>query len=607
MCGIIAYSGNRKALPILTAGLRRLEYRGYDSAGITLHQRGKLTTWRASGKLVQLQGRLPAHSMATCGMGHTRWATHGEPIDRNAHPHLSFDGKIAIIHNGIIENAARLRNAMEEDGVQFSSETDSEILAHLIALQPADSLTDSVRQALQQVQGTYGLVVMDARLPGELVVVRKGSPVIIGEGEREMFVTSDANAILNHTREVVHLEDGELASVNARAFAITTMEKLTVSRPPVTLLHDPETLSRGGYDHYMLKEIEEQPESISQTLGGRLDRQFSTAHLGGLNLTAGELRDIRRVRILGCGSAHYAGLAGGHMIEALARLPATSEPAAEFRYRNPIIENDTLYLAVSQSGETYDTLAAIREIQNKGGRVLGICNVVGSSISREVDGGVYMHVGPEISVASTKAFSGMLVCFMLLALKLGRIRDLSPQHGNELVNAITNLPALIKQALAESTRIHDVARKYHHMNHAFFIGRTVAYPVALEGAQKLKEISYVHAEAYPASELKHGPLALISPEIPTVAILPDNDLLDKTLSSLQEIRARKGPVIAVTNCDRDEIGKLANEVIWSPPCHPLLHPLILNIGLQLYAYHTAVLLGRDVDQPRNLAKSVTVE
>ncbi len=607
MCGIIAYSGQRKALPILVAGLRRLEYRGYDSAGITLHRRGRFATWRAAGKLAQLEARLPAQSAAKCGMGHTRWATHGEATDSNAHPHHSPDGRIAIIHNGIIENATALKEALQADGAVFNSETDSEILAHLVAMHPADSLRDSVRFALRQVQGTYGLVVMDASRPGELVAARNGSPVIIGVGEREMFITSDANAILTHTREVVHLEDGELATVQARNFSIATMDESMISRPPVTLDHSPEALSRDGYDHYMLKEIEEQPEAIARTLGGRLDRQFGTAHLGGLNLSARELRDIRRVRFLGCGSAYYAGISGANMIESLARLPAASEPAAEFRYRNPVIENDTLYIAVSQSGETFDTLAAIREVRSRGGRVLGICNVVGSSIAREVDGGVYMHVGPEISVASTKAFSGMLACFMLLALQLGRIRDISPQRGDELVEAIGELPGLIRNALGENPRIRDIAARYHGASSAFYIGRTDAYPVALEGAQKLKEISYVHAEAYPASELKHGPLALIDPDTPTLVILPDNDLLDKSLSSLQEIRARRGPVIAVTNSGREDIHSLADDVICSPPCHPLLHPLVMNVGLQLFAYHTAVLMGRDVDQPRNLAKSVTVE
>ncbi len=607
MCGIIAYSGKQQALPILIAGLRRLEYRGYDSAGISLLQRGKLQTWRAAGKLNQLESRLPEKSTARSGMGHTRWATHGEANDANAHPHLSQHGDIAIVHNGIIENGAALRKLLIAEGVEFNSDTDSEVLAHLIARSDADTLLESVRQALLQTPGTWGLVVMDARRPGELVAARNGSPVIIGIGDQEMFVTSDAGAIMSHTREVVHLEDGELAALDGRGFSISTMDASTTSRASITLDYSDESFSRGGFDHYMMKEIQEQPEAVARALGGRLDRQFNTAHLGGLNLSPRELRDVRRIRILGCGSAYYAGIAGANMIEGLARLPAAAEPAAEFRYRNPVIENDTLYIAVSQSGETFDTLAAVREIRSKGGVVIGICNVVGSSIAREVDGGIYMHAGPEVSVASTKAFSGMLTCFMLLALHLGRIRDISPQQGAELVNALDGLPDLVETALAQGESIRDLTDRYRDAHSTFFIGRTDAFPVALEGAQKLKEISYVHAEAYPASELKHGPLALVDPDTPTLVVLPDNNLLDKSLSSLQEIRARKGPIIAVTNADREEIRELADDIIWSPPCHPLLHPLVMNIGLQLYAYYMAVQMGRDVDQPRNLAKSVTVE
>ena len=607
MCGIIAYSGARSAMPILLAGLRRLEYRGYDSAGITLAARGRLQTWRAAGKLAQLEGRLPARNAAKCGMGHTRWATHGAATDENAHPHRSPDGTIAIVHNGIIENAMALREMLDREGAVFASDTDSEVLAHLVARAPSDDLLESVRLALQQVHGTYGLVVMSLTDPGKLVAARNGSPVIIGVGEREMFVTSDAHAVLAHTREVVHLEDGELCLLNARDFSISTMDRAITSRAPIILDHDDETLSRGGYEHYMLKEIMEQPEALGRTLGGRLDRRFSTAHLGGLNLSPRELLDIRRIKILGCGSAYYAGLAGANLVESLARLPASAEPAAEFRYRNPLIESDTLYIVVSQSGETFDTLAALREIQRKGGRVLGVCNVVGSTIAREVDGGIYMHAGPEVSVASTKAFSSMLGCFMLLALQLGRVRDLSPQQGEEIIGALDELPERISGALEESARIRQVAKKYRQITSAFFIGRTDAFPVALEGAQKLKEISYVHAEAYPASELKHGPLALVEPSVPTLVVLPDNNLLAKSLSSLQEIRARKGPVIAVTNSSDPEIIALADDVIWSPPCHPVLHPLVMGIGLQLFAYHMALLMGRDVDQPRNLAKSVTVE
>lgn len=441
MCGIIAYTGTRDAAPILIAGLRRLEYRGYDSSGIALHTRGKLKVHRAAGKLQQLEAILPAKLAGKSGMGHTRWATHGQANDQNAHPHVDSSNSIAIIHNGIIENAAALRAELEAGGTLFLSDTDSEVIAHLIAAGPRDSLVDAVRQALARLHGTYGLVVMSASKPGELVAARNGSPVIVGLGEKEMFVTSDANAILEHTREIIHLEDGELAVINDKGCTLTTPEALVKNRPSITVEHDIAYLEKDGHAHFMLKEIVEQPESVERTLKGRLDRRFSTAHLGGLNMTPRELLDIKRIKILGCGSAYYAGMSGAHMLEQVARIAADAEPAAEFRYRNPIIEPDTLYIVVSQSGETFDTLAALREIQRKGGRVLGINNVVGSTIAREVEGGIYMHAGPEVSVASTKAYSSMLACFMLLALQLGRVRDISPQQGTLLIDAIEGLPA----------------------------------------------------------------------------------------------------------------------------------------------------------------------
>ena len=607
MCGIIAYTGHQNAASILLAGLHRLEYRGYDSAGIALHSRNKIQIHRAAGKLGQLESKLPPKLVGKSGMGHTRWATHGEANETNAHPHTCQDGSIAIIHNGIIENAGRLRKELESRGIKFRSETDSEVLAHLIALNEENTLIESVRRALRDVQGTYGLVVMDASRPGEIVAARNGSPVIVGIGEKEMFVTSDANAIISHTQEVIHLDDGELAAVNAKGFSLQTQDAKNKTRTPITISGDYKDQDRGEYPHFMLKEIHEQPQAVERTIKGRLDHRFETAHLGGLNLSPRELLDIRRIKILGCGSAYYAGICGANMIERYARLPSSAEPAAEFRYRNPLIESDTLYIVVSQSGETFDTLAALREIKRKGGRVLGINNVVGSTIAREVDGGIYMHAGPEISVASTKAFSCMLACFMLLALQLGRVRDLSPQQGRELIAAIESLPDLIGEALQHDQHIRLLASEFCKAKSAFYIGRTEAYPVALEGAQKLKEVSYIHAEAYPASELKHGPLALIDPETPTFVILPDDNLLDKSLSSLQEIRARKGPVIAITNVKHPDIDRLSNAVIMTPSCHPLLFPLVMGVSLQLFAYYCAIVMGRDVDQPRNLAKSVTVE
>lgn len=607
MCGIIAYVGYQDAAPILLSGLRRLEYRGYDSSGIALHGGDVLNIYRAAGKLQELENRLPDALPGHVGMGHTRWATHGVANDENAHPHIDSTLHIAVVHNGIVENAAALRVSLEQQGCVFQSETDTEVLAHLIAQQPGEDLSERVRQALVQIQGTYGLVVMDKNSPNELVAARCGSPVILGIGKGEMLVASDVSALARYTQEVVHLDDGELVRLDADQFQVTTLDARPSQKSPMTVDADYQEFERGSYDSFMLKEIFEQPESAGRTLRGRLDQRFSTAHLGGLNMTARDLLDIRRIKILGCGSAFYAGICGADMIESLARIPTDAEPAAEFRYRNPVIEHDVLYIAVSQSGETYDTLAAVREIKRKGGHILGINNVVGSTIAREVDGGIYMHAGPEVSVASTKAYTSMVTAFALLALHLGRIRDVSPQQGDRLMNALLALPDAIQQALDENDAIKQVAETYCHCRSAFFIGRTSAYSTALEGAQKLKEISYIHAEAYPASELKHGPLALIDPETPTLVVLPDDDLLTKSLASLEEIKARKGPVIAVTNSTDERIDALADSVIRCPPTHVLLNPIVMGISLQLFAYHCAIALERDIDQPRNLAKSVTVE
>ena len=607
MCGIIAYVGNRHATPILLSGLRQLEYRGYDSSGIAVLSRGRLKLYRAEGKLAQLEQRLPDTVPGKIGMGHTRWATHGEPSEKNAHPHTDNTNRITLIHNGIIENADLIRQSLSQRGYSFASDTDSEVIAHLIASIEDESFLDATRSALKQLKGTWGLVVMDAKNPDQLIAARQGSPVVIGIGKDEMFVSSDSNALSRHTREVVHLEDGEIAIIDAKRFQVTTLEAKPAKKSSITIQHAQTSHDLGPYPHFMLKEIFEQPESIKRTLSGRLDHQFNTAHLGGLNLTPKDLAIIERIKILGCGSAYYAGISGADMIETLARIPATAEPAAEFRYRNPVIERGTLYIVVSQSGETFDTLAALREIKRKGGHVLGINNVVGSTIAREVDGGIYMYAGTEVSVASTKAYTSMLVCFALIALHLGRIKDLSPQQGEKLVQALEVLPNKISEAINQCDHIETLAKRYHKATSAFFIGRTNAFPIALEGAQKLKEVSYIHAEAYPASELKHGPLALICPQTPTIVALPNNDLLSKSLSSLQEIRTRKGPVIALTNVSDPAITKLCDDLITTPDSHPILHPVVMSIALQLFAYYCAVARGEDVDQPRNLAKSVTVE
>ncbi|MFE4972277.1 glutamine--fructose-6-phosphate transaminase (isomerizing) [Kitasatospora sp. NPDC056651] len=608
MCGIVAYIGPKDATPFLLEGLARLEYRGYDSAGVAVTGRGGgIKLRKVKGRVADLAGAVPARFKGTTGIGHTRWATHGVPSDANAHPHLDGAERIAVVHNGIIENADELRAKLTADGAVFRSETDTEVLAHLIAANVAEGveLEDAVRAALGRVVGTYGIAVLDAERPDRIVVARNGSPIVLGIGEKEMFAASDVSALVRYTRQVVHLEDGELATVRADGFRTFTADARTTHRQPSTVDWEVDSYDTGGYEHFLLKEIHEQPGSVERTLSGRLDERFATAHLGGLNLDARELREIRRVKILGCGSAYYAGEMGAQLIEELARIPAHSEPASEFRYRNPVIEADTLYVAVSQSGETYDTLAAVQEVKRKGGRVLGVVNTVGSAIARECDGGIYLHAGPEVSVASTKAFTSTVVAFALLALHFGRIHDLSPADGRRIVSALQALPDQIREVLEQSEAIAALAAEYAESAGMMFIGRVRGFPVAREGAQKLKEISYVHAEAYPASELKHGPLALISPELPTVALVPDDELLDKNLTTLGEIKARSGRVIAVGHRRPEE--KLADHCILVPKSEPELDPLLLNIPLQLLAYHAAVALGRDVDKPRNLAKSVTVE
>lgn len=612
MCGIVAYVGPKDAAPILLEGLQRLEYRGYDSAGIVVSNRG-LKLRKVKGRVADLAKVVPASFKGRQGIGHTRWATHGAPSDVNAHPHLSADERIAVVHNGIIENATELRTKLRADGVVFASETDTEVLAHLIAsvVDETTSLREAVRLALRRVVGTYGIAVVDAQRPGEIVVARNGSPIVIGVGEKEMFAASDVAALVRYTRQVVHLEDGELAVIQADGFHTfapgdaSVGDMVETAKQPLTVDWDAGHYDTGGYEHYLLKEISEQPETVAQTLSGRIDERFHVSHLGGLNLDPRETRSFRRVKIIGCGSAYYSGQIGAQLIEELARIPADAEPASEFRYRNPVIDPDTLYVAISQSGETYDTLAAVQEIKRKGGRVIGIVNAVGSAIAREVDGGVYLHAGPEVSVASTKAFTSTAVAFALVALHFGRVHDLSPADGRRISAGLRKLPEQIEEILKQGDRIAALAEKYAANASMMFIGRVRGYPVAREGAQKLKEISYIHAEAYPASELKHGPLALIGPELPTVAIVPDDELLDKNLTTLGEIQARGGKVLMVGH--REPEAGLADDVIVVPKNEVELDPILLGVPLQLLAYHAAVALGRDVDKPRNLAKSVTVE
>ncbi|MBL1073252.1 glutamine--fructose-6-phosphate transaminase (isomerizing) [Nocardia sp. 2] len=612
MCGIVGYIGHREAVPVLLEGLHRLEYRGYDSAGLAVPHRGRLRITKTQGRVQDLRNRVDADAArlrGNTGIAHTRWATHGEPSDANAHPHTDGSGRIAVVHNGIVENAEELRAALTAEGVEFVSDTDTEAIAHLIAaaLDDSETLEDAVRSALYRVQGTYGLLVLDSRRPEELVVARNGSPIVLGVGDGEMFIASDVAALVHHTQRVVFLDDGELATVRAREFRTSTLglEARRTDKIPTTIDMAAEDYALGGYPDFMRKEMAEQPDAVRRALRGRLDERFATAHLGGLNMDARELRGISKVVFLGCGSAYYAGQLGAQIVEELARIPATAEPASEFRYRNPVVDPDALYVAISQSGETLDTLAAVQELQRKGGRVIGAVNVVGSAIARECGAGVFLHAGPEVSVASTKALTNMTVSFAMLALLLGRVRDLSTAAGERMVAGLRALPEAIESVLADDAAIADIAARYAKARSMFFIGRVRAWPVAREGAQKLKEISYIHAEAYQGSELKHGPLALIEPEMPSVVLVPDDELVAKNITTIEQIKARGGPVIAITNTDLPD--GLADAVIRVPAVAPELDPIILTIPLQLLAYHTAMALGRDVDKPRNLAKSVTVE
>jgi glucosamine--fructose-6-phosphate aminotransferase (isomerizing) len=607
MCGIVGYVGTRESIPILLEGLERLEYRGYDSAGIAVLEGDTLTVRKAKGKVSALRALDLPTGVVGPGIGHTRWATHGEPSDSNAHPHVDQSGRIAVVHNGIIENASLIRERLEGQGVVFTSDTDSEVLPHLIAAAAvdADDLAGAVRQALAVIEGTYGIAVLDARDPGCIVVARNGSPVVIGVGNGENFVASDTAAIVRYTQQAIFLEDGDMAVIRADSFQTSRLDSTETTKRAETIHWGLDTYDKGDHDHYMHKEIFEQPDAVQRTLSGRLDPQSSSAHLGGIDLEPRDVLRLRRVKILGCGSAFYAGLAGANLIERLARIPTEAEPASEFRYRNPIIEPDTLYVVVSQSGETLDSLRAVQEIKRKGGRVLGVVNVVGSSIARESGIGIYLHAGPEVSVASTKAFTCTVAGLAVLALHLGRVRDLGAADGDRLIAGLNALPDQIAQILKTEDHIAEVAERFVNATSAMFVGRVGGYPVALEGSQKLKEITYIHAEAYPSAELKHGPLALIGPDVPSVAIVPDDELFDKNLSTVSEIRSRRGPVIAVGHTEA--LHDVADEVLFVPKSEPELDPLLLGIPLQLLAYHVALARGVDVDQPRNLAKSVTVE
>ncbi|AEJ60460.1 Glucosamine--fructose-6-phosphate aminotransferase (isomerizing) [Spirochaeta thermophila DSM 6578] len=607
MCGIIGYCGPKPTARVLLEGLKRLEYRGYDSAGIATVRDGALTVIKRAGKIKDLEGIVPQDLDGEYGIGHTRWATHGGVTDTNAHPHVSQNGKIAVVHNGIIENFQSLKETLEERGYRFVSETDSEVLAHLIEDFYEGSLEEAVKRALSLVKGTYGLLCVHADEPQVIVGARNGSPLVLGVGEHEMFLASDVSALLGHTRQVVYLEDNEVVRVTPEEFLTTDLRNTVIDKKVELITWELEEIEKGPYQHYMLKEIFEQPESIKRAMQGRIDEEYATAHLGGLNMTSRELLEVEQVVIIGAGTSYYAGMLGAYVIEQLARIPAVAELSSEIRYRNPVVRKNTLYFAVSQSGETADTLYALRELKRKGARVLGICNVVGSSIPRESDGGVYIHSGPEIAVASTKAFTSQVTAFYLFALLMARMRHLSYEEGLLFIRALREVPERLREVLEKAPEIKALARKYAWVKNFLFLGRGLNYPVALEGALKLKEVSYIHAEGYSAAEIKHGPIALINPETPSVFLVPHDELREKVLSNMKEVKSRGGKVVALCTEGDPDVREIADDVIEIPAVYRYMYPYLMVVPLQLFAYYMALELGRDVDQPRNLAKSVTVE
>jgi glucosamine--fructose-6-phosphate aminotransferase (isomerizing) len=608
MCGIIGYIGSKEATPYLLEGLKRMEYRGYDSAGIALFDGTAVHVRRAAGKIAKLEALLakdPVHGVV--GIGHTRWATHGPPTERNAHPHFSADNTVAVVHNGIIENATTLKAALTELGYEFRSDTDTEVVAHLVQEMFDGSLEEAVIGALRKIEGTYGLAVISSRDPGKIVAARKGSPLLIGVGEGQNFLASDASAILAHTRQVVYLNDGDVAVITPHDFRVLDVDATPQSRKVDRIDWDLASIERGGYAHFMLKEIFEQPTSVENTMRGRLIVDDGTAKLGGLNLTAEQLLHIDNIIITACGTSWHSALIGELMIEELARIPVEVEYASEFRYRNPIVTERTLCIVMSQSGETADTLAAMREAKRRGARTLGFVNVVGSTIAREDDGGVYLHAGPEIGVASTKAFTSQVVALALLTLKLARKRDLSALRGREIAQALAALPDQIRTVLESAQAIEDIAEEFKRATNFLYLGRGYNFPAALEGALKLKEISYIHAEGYPAAEMKHGPIALIDEMMPVVFIAPHDAVFDKVVSNVQEVKARKGKTIVITSREEPSLQGLMDYEIRIPETHDMLMPVLASVPLQLLAYYIAVKRGSNVDQPRNLAKSVTVE
>ncbi len=618
MCGIVGYVGRSEAAPILLDGLRRLEYRGYDSAGVAIVDGDRVETRKCAGRIASL-AKLMAEKPAagSFGISHTRWATHGKVNDENAHPHFDASGKIALVHNGVIENYQALKEQLNRDGDNgFHSQTDTEVLAHLIGniyqqLDGKDSkvrLVNAVRAALKQVIGTYGIAVVHAGIPNFIVGARRGSPLVLGVGKDENFLASDVSAIVAYTRDAVYLNDFDVVAVERDKFEISSLAGETGDHQVSKVEFTAEDIKKGDYPHYMLKEIFEQPDSVRDAMRGRLSLEDCTAKLGGLNMTPEQLRNVGRVVLTGCGTALHAAMVGEYLIEQLASIPTEVEYASEFRHRNTPMTPDTLVFAVSQSGETADTLGALRESRRKGYRTLGICNNVASTIARESDGGVYMHAGPEIGVAATKSFTSQLVILTLIGLILGRMRNLSTAEGTRIIKELETLPEHIEEVLKLSDQIKGIAKKYVDVNGMLFFGRQFNFPIASEGALKMKEITYLFAEGHPSAELKHGIIALVRPDLPSIFIAPDDAVFSKNLNNIEQVKARKGPIIAITSGDgAKQLKGLANEIISLPEVPDCLSPILTVIPLQLLAYHLAVELGRDVDKPRNLAKSVTVE
>jgi glucosamine--fructose-6-phosphate aminotransferase (isomerizing) len=608
MCGIVGYIGRKKALPILLDGLKRLEYRGYDSAGFVLAENDRLIAEKCAGKISVLEEHIHGRDYsATRGIAHTRWATHGEPTVVNAHPHFDSKDEIAMVHNGIIENYRTLKAFLQEKGHSFHTETDTEVLVHLIEEYYEGDITEAVRTALNLVEGTYGIAVISSLASDRIIAARRGSPLVIGLGQGENFVASDVSAILAHTNKAIYLEEGEIATVTSESYEITTIDKVVKTHKVEEISWTLDMIAKGGYEHFMLKEIHEQPTTLRNAIRGRLNFEEGIPRLNGLNLQHDELRQIDRIIITACGTSWHSALIGEYLIEDLARVPVEVEYASEFRYRSPIIGKNTAIIVISQSGETADTLAALREARKTGATVLGICNVVGSSIARETNGGVYIHAGPEIGVASTKAFTSQVMVLAQIAVLMGRMRHLTILNGMELLDALNKIPEKVERILQTEDKIREIAELYHKHNNFLYLGRGVNFPTALEGALKLKEISYIHAEGYPAAEMKHGPIALIDKKMPVVVIALKDPVYDKVLSNIEEVKARNGQVIAIANEGDEEIAEKVHHVIYIPETFRLFSPLLAAIPLQLLAYHIAVLRGCDIDQPRNLAKSVTVE